>query len=69
MKNVSEEFARLMAEEGFSQADFARQAGCTRPNVSQAVNPKYNWSIEKLKAWLSIIGYDMEIRFVRRTKD
>jgi len=67
MQAVNDKLVRLLKLQKLSRSDLARKLACNRALISQTLNdPDYNWTIDTLQRWASALGYDIEIRFVKR---
>ena len=59
---------RLRHDSGFTQTEFARNAGMTQGNLSRLEKGKYNPTLNYLQKIASKNGYDLEIRFKKKKR-
>ena len=59
---------RLRHDSGFTQTEFARNAGMTQGNLSRLEKGKYNPTLSYLQKIASKNGYDLDIRFKKKKR-
>ena len=59
---------RLRHDSGFTQTEFAKNAGMTQGNLSRLEKGKYNPTLNYLQKIASKNGYDLEIRFKKKKR-
>ncbi len=63
---ISEKLLQLMAEKKVTKSELAKLLGVTRASVTKALASNHNWTIDSVIKYLDVLGYEPEMRFVRK---
>lgn len=63
--NISKELKKIMIDENISQSELAEKLSVTQQNISAKLK-KNDYRINELINIANILGYDLEINFVKR---